>query len=80
MFNELELFVDISMANGEYEMCLTWDFAMMEYNNKHGDNDYISPHLIKDNTMNKQCWFEAQEQVIKNGSSIATSIIDIFSN
>ena len=42
LFNELELFVDISIRNGEYEMCLTDDCVMMEYNNKHGDNDHIS--------------------------------------
>ena len=79
MFNELELFVDISIVNGEYEMCLTGDSAMMEYNKKHGDNDYISPHLIKDNTINKQHWFEAKEQLIWDGLPIVTSI-DIFSN
>ena len=77
---QLELFVDISIANGPYEMCLTDESAMMEYNNKHGDNDYIHPHLIKNNTINKQYWFEAKEQLFWDGVLIATSIIDIFSN
>ena len=78
VFTELELFVDISIPNGEYQMCLTG--AMMEYNNKHADNDYISLHSIKDNTMNEQYRFEAKEQPIWDGLPIATSIIDLFSN
>ena len=67
VFNELELFIDTiaNILNGEYEMCLTSNCAMIEYNNKHGDNDYISPHLLKDNAMNGQYLFEQKNNLFE---------------
>ena len=43
-------------------MSLAYDYAMNRYNNKHSDNDYISPHLIVD-AINDEHWQAAKENL-----------------
>ena len=78
VFNELELFVDTSILNGEYEMCWTSNGAMMESNNKHGDNDYISPHSLKDNTMNGQHLFQQKNNFFEMDCQLQQVLLIYF--
>ena len=61
-------------------MCWTGDCAVTECNNKHGDNNYISPHLIKGNTMsvNEHTWFEQRNNLFEMHYQVQQVLLTYF--